>query len=91
MTHNQGGFTWLTVIFGLILIATGLLVFALRFYVMATGGITGQTTERILTVGGKDHEEQPQPATPGADVCVVLSPSGTPRSRGVRSPKAADV
>jgi hypothetical protein len=76
---------------GLILVATALLVFGLRFYVMASGGFPNETVE---TAEHAQHDDGAAVATktgagrappsPGSaeGVCVVLSPGASPRARG---------
>jgi hypothetical protein len=77
---------------GCILLATGALVFGLRFYVMATGGMPevpkARRTEPACGKGARDAVSPPSPASSAggaSNVCLVVPGSDL----APRSPKVA--
>ena len=97
LTARQGGFTYLTIIMGGLLVLTGALVFGLRFLVKATGGVPADAAcaHQQMASTGADVDADGLPASPvqssgssgGVNsVCVVLGRDSTP---GMGSPKAA--
>jgi hypothetical protein len=70
---------------GSVLLGTAALVFGLRFYVTATGGIDGAA---LKARPEEDAPPSPSSAQSGSTaLCVVLG-RDSPRAAAVRSPKA---
>ncbi|GBF99705.1 MFS transporter [Raphidocelis subcapitata] len=84
--NTSGGFTLLTIIMGSVLLGTAALVFGLRFYVMATGGIDSAVPTKLRL----EDDAPPSPSSAlcsGNALCVVLG-RDSPRALAARSPKA---
>jgi hypothetical protein len=73
----QGGFTWVTIIMGVLMSVTGLLVLVLRAWVMHDGGPPDGGMRRYRS----EISATVPPGVPAGadDICVVLGKPGSPR------------
>ncbi|KAI8463284.1 MAG: major facilitator superfamily domain-containing protein [Monoraphidium minutum] len=79
-----GGFTWVTIIMGVLMVATGLLVLVLRAWVMHDGGLPdgGMRLASMLTrtSGHSSDGGAPTPQAAADELCVVVGGKGDGRA-----------